>query len=263
MTALALRHISSSHASRSGLSTPVLDDFSLEIRAGELTVLLGPSGCGKTTLLNHIAGFTRPETGTIEIDGRPIAGPGADRGVIFQQDALLPWMTVVENVAFGLRLRGLPVADRLHTARATLELVDLVGFERHHVWELSGGMKQRASLARALAADPQTLLMDEPFGALDALTREQMQTLVLKVWRRAGKQIVLVTHDIEEAVFLASDLIMLSARPARVASRIALDFGRRYTAGEPARRIKSDPAFIERREQVLSWLFEQGERGNA
>jgi taurine transport system ATP-binding protein len=263
MTALALRRISSTHASRSGSPTPVLDDFSLDVRAGELTVLIGPSGCGKTTLLNHIAGFTRPDTGTIEIDGRTITGPGADRGVIFQQDALLPWMTVVENVEFGLRLRGVPAADRVRIARATLELVDLTGFERHPVWELSGGMKQRVSLARALAADPQTLLMDEPFGALDALTREQMQTLLLKVWRRTGKQIVLVTHDIEEAVFLASDLVMLTARPARVASRAVLDFGQRYVAGEPARRIKSDPAFIEKRERVLSWLFEQGEGGDA
>jgi taurine transport system ATP-binding protein len=263
MTALALRRISSHYTSRSGSATAVLEDFSLDIPAGEITVLIGPSGCGKTTLLNHIAGFTRPDAGTIQIDGRTIRGPGADRGVIFQQDALLPWMSVLENVAFGLRLRGLPVAQRLDLARTTLELVDMAGVERHHVWELSGGMKQRVSLARALAADPRTLLMDEPFGALDALTREQMQTLLLKIWRRTGKQIVLVTHDIEEAVFLASDLVMLSARPARVASRIALGFGRRYAGGEPARRIKSDPAFIEMRERVLSWLFEQGERGDA
>jgi taurine transport system ATP-binding protein len=262
MTALALRGITSRHTTRSGTATSVLDNFSLDIRAAELTVLIGPSGCGKTTLLNHMAGFTRPDAGSVEIDGRTVSGPGADRGVIFQQDALLPWMSVLENVAFGLRLRGLPVADRVAVARSTLELVDLVGFERHQVWELSGGMKQRVSLARALAADPQTLLMDEPFGALDALTREQMQTLLLKVWRRTGKQIVLVTHDIEEAVFLASDLIMLSSRPARVGSRLVLDFGQRYAAGEPVRRIKSDPAFIQKREQVLSWLFEQGEHSD-
>ena len=263
MTALALRRISSTHASRRGVSTRVLEDFSLDIGAGELTVLIGPSGCGKTTLLNHIAGFTRPDSGSVEIDGRPVSGPGADRGVIFQQDALLPWMTVLENVAFGLRLRGMRAGERAAAARSMLDLVDLVGFERHHVWELSGGMKQRVSLARALAADPKTLLMDEPFGALDAMTREQMQTLLLKVWRSTRKQMVLVTHDIEEAVFLASDLVMLSARPARLASRIALDFGRRFAAGEPARRIKSEPAFIDRREQVLSWLFEQGDRGGA
>lgn len=263
MTALALRRISSHYRSRSGAATAVLEDFSLDVPAGEITVLIGPSGCGKTTLLNHMAGFTQPDAGTIQMDGRRISGPAADRGVIFQQDALLPWMSVLENVAFGLRLRGMPVEQRRDLARSTLELVDMAGFKRHHVWELSGGMKQRVSLARALAADPRTLLMDEPFGALDALTREQMQTLLLKVWRRTGKQIVLVTHDIEEAVFLASDLVMLSARPARVAARMALGFGRRYAAGEPARRIKSDPAFIEMRERVLSWLFEQGEGSNA
>ena len=165
MTVLALRGVSSTHLSRSGAPTAVLEDFSLEVGAGALTVLIGPSGCGKTTLLNHIAGFTRPDSGTIDIDGRAIHGPGADRGVIFQQDALLPWMTVIENVAFGLRLRGVAAAQRLESARAALELVDLAGFEGHHVWELSGGMKQRVSLARALTADPKTLLMDEPFGA--------------------------------------------------------------------------------------------------
>ena len=262
MTALVLRRVTSAHASSSGRSTSVLENFSLEVPAGALTVLIGPSGCGKTTLLNHIAGFTRPDAGSIEVDGRRIDGPGADRGVIFQQDALLPWMTVAENVAFGLRLRGVAGAQRARVAQSMLELVDLAGFGSHRVWELSGGMKQRASLARALAADPAVLLMDEPFGALDALTREQMQTLLLKVWRETGKQIVLVTHDIEEAVFLASDLVMLSARPARVASRLALEFGRRYATGEPVRRLKSEPAFIEQRERVLAWLFEQGDRGD-
>jgi len=262
MTALTLRRLSSAYPSGKGATTPVLDGFSLDVDAGALTVLIGPSGCGKTTLLNHIAGFTRPASGRIEIDGREVVGPGADRGVIFQQDALLPWMTVIENVAFGLRLAGIAGLQRDRIARGVLDTVDLVGHANHRVWELSGGMKQRVSLARALAADPKMLLMDEPFGALDALTREQMQTLVLRVWQRTSKQIVLVTHDIEEAVFLASDLVMLSARPARVASRIALDFGRRYVAGESARSIKSDPAFIERREEVLSWLFAQGDRGD-
>ncbi len=262
MTALSLRRLSSAYRSKAGVSTPVLDGFSLDVGAGALTVLIGPSGCGKTTLLNHIAGFTRPSAGRIEIDGKEIVAPGADRGVIFQQDALLPWMTVLQNVSFGLRLAGVSRAKRERIAREVLETVDLAAHEEQNVWELSGGMKQRVSLARALAADPKTLLMDEPFGALDALTREQMQTLVLRVWRRTSKQIVLVTHDIEEAVFLASDLVMLSAKPARVASRLALDFGARYVAGESARHIKSDPAFIERREQVLSWLFEQGDRGD-
>ena len=263
MTVLSIRDLNSAHAARAGGRTPVFENFSLDIDAGELTVLLGPSGCGKTTLLHHIAGFTRPDSGSLHIDDRPINGPGADRGVIFQQDALLPWMNVLDNAAFGLRLRGVPARERQQLARTTLELVDLVGSERLHVWELSGGMKQRVSLARALAADPQTLLMDEPFGALDAQTREQMQTLLLRVWRRTGKQIVLVTHDIEEAVFLASDLVMLSSKPARVAARRRLDFGARFADGEPARRIKSDPGFIQAREEVLAWLFEQGDRGHA
>jgi taurine transport system ATP-binding protein len=242
--------------------TTVLEDFSLDIRGGELTVLLGPSGCGKTTLLNHIAGFTRPDSGRILMNGTPIAGPGADRGVIFQHDALLPWMNVLENVALGPRLKGLGAPARHAAARTALQQVDMAGFERHRVWELSGGMKQRVSLARALAADAQALLMDEPFGALDAMTREQMQVLLLRLWHGTQKQMLLVTHDIEEAVFLASDLILLSARPARITSRTALGFGRRFTTGESARSIKSDPAFIEQRERVLAWLFEQGDHGN-
>ncbi len=262
MTALSLRRLTTRYTARDGAEATVLDGFSLEVPAGALTVLIGPSGCGKTTLLNHVAGFTRPDSGEIEIDGRVVSAPGADRGVIFQQDALLPWMSVIDNVAFGLRLAGVKGGERHEVAQHLLELVDLGAYARHHVWELSGGMKQRVSLARALAADPATLLMDEPFGALDALTREQMQTLLLRVWLRTGKRIVLVTHDIEEAVFLASDLVMLGARPAHIAARVALDFGRRYTSGEPARHIKSDPAFIERREQVLSWLFSQGDRGD-
>lgn len=262
MTALTLQGLRSAYTSDAGVVSHVLDGFSLDIGPGALTVLIGPSGCGKTTLLNHIAGFARPDCGRIEIDGREIVAPGSDRGVIFQQDALFPWMTVLENVGFGLRVAGIARQRWQSAAREALEAVDLAGYEDHHVWELSGGMKQRVSLARALAANPKTLLMDEPFGALDSLTREQMQMLLLRVWRRTSKQIVLVTHDIEEAVFLASDLVMLSARPARVSSRIALDFGRRYVAGEPARRIKSELAFIERREEVLAWLFEQGDRGD-
>ncbi len=255
MTALAIRGLSTSFRDAAGVVMPVLEDFRLEIGPGEFVVLLGPSGCGKTTLLNHIAGFTAPQSGSIEVDGRTIHAPGPDRGVIFQQDALMPWLSVVENVEFGLRLRGVAAAARRHTALEQLARVELAEFSRHKVWELSGGMRQRVSLARALAADPKVLLMDEPFGALDALAREQMQTLVLRVWRATDKQVLLVTHDIEEAVFLATELITMSARPARVLSRLRLDFGRRHAAGEPARRVKSDPAFIAMRELVLASLF--------
>jgi len=253
---LEIQRVSSTYVSGNGAATHVLDDLSLDIAAREFVVFLGPSGCGKTSLLNHVAGFTRPDAGRIAIDGAPITAPGVDRGVIFQQDALMPWLNVADNVAFGLMLRGLAAAERRTVAAAMLKRVELEGFEGHRVWELSGGMRQRVSLARALAADPKMLLMDEPFAALDALTREQMQTLILRVWRDTHKQILLVTHDIEEAVFLATDLVMLSARPARIASRLKLDFGRRYANGEPARQIKSDPAFIAVRERVLASFFQ-------
>lgn len=235
----------------------VLDKLSLQIKRDDLFVVLGPSGCGKTTLLNLVAGFTRPSSGKILLDGKLVEGPGAERGVIFQHDALLPWLTVIDNVAFGLQLRGIPREERLQTARHVLGLVDLSRFENRHVWELSGGMKQRVGLARALAADPRVLLMDEPFGALDALTREQMQELLLKVWGKTRKQILLITHDIEEAVFLATKLVLMTPRPGRIAERLSLDFSRRYIAGESARQIKSDPAFIQTREHVLSWFFNQ------
>ncbi|GGP26615.1 taurine ABC transporter ATP-binding subunit [Silvimonas amylolytica] len=234
-----------------------LRDVSLQINSGELVVALGPSGCGKTTLLNLIAGFLRPSQGRVLFEGQPVDGPAASRGVVFQDNALLPWLNVIDNVALGLKLQGVPAAERQARALAVLKEVDLDGFASHRIWQLSGGMRQRVGLARALAANPQLLLMDEPFAALDAFTREQMQELVLKLWQQTGKRILLITHDIEEAVFLASELILMSPRPGRIVSRIALDFSRRYIAGESARAIKSDPAFIATREHVLAQVFAQ------
>lgn len=242
--------------------TQILDNISLEVSAGDFVVFVGPSGCGKTSLLNFIAGFNQPHTGTITLDEKLITGPGSDRGVVFQQDALLPWLNIIENVALGLELQGIPRAARESRAKEVLALVDLAGFEQHKVWELSGGMKQRASLARALAANPQVLLMDEPFGALDAFTREQMQALILKVWHKTGKEVLLVTHDIEEAVFLASELLLMTPRPGRIVERIRLDFGARFASGESARHIKSDPKFIEVREYVLSHFFTNRDTAN-
>lgn len=236
-----------------------LQDINLSIDSGELLVVLGPSGCGKTTLLNLIAGFLPAESGSITLDGKEVSGPGAERGVVFQHEGLLPWRNVLDNVALGLQLAGMAKERRRDIARQMLRKVGLEGAEKRFIWQLSGGMRQRVGIARALAADPQLLLLDEPFGALDAFTREQMQELLLTLWRESGKQILLITHDIEEAIFLASELVLLSPGPGSVIERIPLDFGRRYAAGESCRAIKSDPAFIERREYVLSQVFQQRE----
>ncbi|ELQ6220165.1 taurine ABC transporter ATP-binding subunit [Cronobacter turicensis] len=246
--------VSHLHASFDG--KPALADISLTLNDGELLVVLGPSGCGKTTLLNLIAGFLPVETGSITLDGRAVSGPGADRGVVFQHEGLLPWRSVLDNVAFGLQLQGVGREARRALARQMLAKVGLEGAENRFIWQLSGGQRQRVGIARALAADPQLLLLDEPFGALDAFTREQMQTLLLRLWAGSGKKVLLITHDIEEAVFMATDLVLLSPGPGRVQERLSLDFARRFVAGEPARAIKSDPAFIARREYVLNRVFE-------
>ncbi|BBP86119.1 MULTISPECIES: taurine ABC transporter ATP-binding subunit [Pseudomonadaceae] len=260
MALLQLERISAQYP---GTAEPVLTDISLSLGPQQLLVALGPSGSGKTTLLNLIAGFVPPSDGRISLDGQPVQGPSAERGVVFQDDALLPWQNVLGNVAFGLELAGVPRARREAKAREMLALVDLAGFEKRQIWELSGGQRQRVGIARALAADPRVLLMDEPFGALDAFTREQMQELLLQVWQRAAKPVFLITHDIEEAVFLATDLILLSPNPGRISERLTLDFGRRYAAGESARAIKSDRAFIETREHVLAQVFAERQRRSA
>lgn len=259
MALLELERISAQYP---GTAEPVLTDISLSLGPQQLLVALGPSGSGKTTLLNLIAGFVAPNAGRISLDQQPVQGPSAERGVVFQDDALLPWQNVLENVGFGLQLAGAAKPQRETKARELLSLVDLAGFEQRRIWELSGGQRQRVGLARALAAEPRVLLMDEPFGALDAFTREQMQELLLQVWQRTAKPVFLITHDIEEAVFLATDLILLSPKPGRISERLSLDFGQRYTAGESARAIKSDPAFIATREHVLAQVFaeRQGSR---
>ncbi|MCU1716704.1 taurine ABC transporter ATP-binding subunit [Pseudomonas sp. 5P_3.1_Bac2] len=259
MALLELERISAQYP---GAAEPVLTDISLSLGPQQLLVALGPSGSGKTTLLNLIAGFVNPSAGRITLDQEIVRGPGADRGVVFQDDALLPWQNVLENVAFGLQLAGVSRAQREAKARELLGLVDLAGFEQRRIWELSGGQRQRVGIARALAAEPRVLLMDEPFGALDAFTREQMQELLLQVWQRTAKPVFLITHDIEEAVFLATDLILLAPNPGRVSERLKLNFGQRYSAGESARAIKSDPEFIATREHVLAQVFaeRQGSR---
>ncbi|MGG1944209.1 taurine ABC transporter ATP-binding subunit [Trinickia sp. NRRL B-1857] len=252
MVTLVLDRVTAQHP---GAPDPVLRDISLSLSDDQLLVVLGPSGSGKTTLLNLIAGFAKPASGSITLDGRAITAPGAERGVVFQHDVLLPWQDVLSNVAFGLQLAGVPREERERQAAQWLGRVGLAGFGRRPVWTLSGGQKQRVGLARALATEPRLLLLDEPFGALDAFTREQMQTLLLTLWRTSRKPALLITHDIEEAVFLATDLVLLAAHPGRILERRSLDFARRYAAGEDARSIKSDPSFIAMREHILERVF--------
>ncbi|NRE49836.1 taurine ABC transporter ATP-binding protein [Burkholderia pseudomallei] len=258
MAKLCAQQVSVVYASRRGALT-ALENVSMSVGSGEIVVALGASGCGKSTLLSLLAGFQPPTSGRVSVDGAPVAGPGADRGVVFQDDALMPWLNVIENVAFGLRMQGVGRDARHARARDVLRLVKLAGFEQHRIDEISGGMRQRVGLARALAADPSFLLMDEPLGALDVLTREHMQTLLLDVWRATGKGVFLITHSVEEAVLLATELLILSPRPGRIAARHSLDFARRYAHGEPMRSIKSDPRFTEIHLALVEQLMRETE----
>ncbi|MGJ4428104.1 taurine ABC transporter ATP-binding subunit [Klebsiella pneumoniae] len=251
---LQISHLSADYGGK-----PALADINLTLESGELLVVLWPSGCGKTTLLNLIAGFVPYQHGSITLEGQRVTGPGAERGVVFQNEGLLPWRNVQDNVALGLQLAGVDKAQRRQAAAQMLKKVGLEGAEKRFIWQLSGGQRQRVGIARALAANPQLLLLDEPFGALDAFTREQMQTLLLKLWHETGKQVLLITHDIEEAIFMATELVLLSPGPGRVVERLRLDFSRRFVADESCRSIKSDPRFIEQREYILSRVFDQRE----
>jgi len=242
-----------SHEYRPARSRPVLalDNVSLAVGDREFVALLGPSGCGKSTLLYLVGGFLPVETGAILVEDRPVAGPGPDRGIVFQHFALFPWKTVLQNVLYGLEKQGMPRDERVRRAHEFIELVGLGGFEDSYPAQLSGGMKQRAAIARTLAIDPQILLMDEPFGALDAQTRRLMQGELLGIWQRSRKTVIFVTHDVQEAVFLAERIAVMSARPGHIKEIVEA----RFDKDDPD--LQRTPEFLEMVDHV--WNLVRGE----
>ncbi len=259
MSVLSLENITLRYSASDNRTTPVLASINLKIARDEFVVVIGRSGSGKTSLVNLAAGFVAASSGQVCVDGRPVAGPGADRAVVFQDDALYPWLTALDNVAFPLHLRGIAGPERLERARSLLNRVGLPDAADRHVWELSGGMRQRVGIARALASDPKFLLMDEPLGALDALTRSRMQGFLLDVWQKSGVGALLITHSIEEALLLATRIIVLAPHPGRIASEIATTFGRDLLAGAPLAEIRSSPAFRHLHDELTALIHAEDE----
>ncbi len=242
-----------------GGSIEALREVSFTLEPGRILTLLGPSGCGKTTLLNIMAGFLAPTEGRVELDGVPVHGPSQERGMVFQQGALFEWLSVSDNIGFGPAMNGQPKAVRKKIVDNLLNTVGLSGFGDKAVYELSGGMQQRVALARCLANDPELILMDEPLGALDALTREKMQSLILKLWQETGKTIILVTHSVEEALFLGDQLFVMAPRPGRIERQYNnLPFAAAGLTKDP-RQTKATSDFIEKREEILSIIWDMEE----
>ena len=283
MKALSIDQVSMVFTVPGGDPVHALREVSLHLEPGELVSVLGPSGCGKTTLLNIVAGFLSPTSGRVLLEDskaaistpvegpgkdRPlitnrtmteITGPGADRGMVFQQGALFEWMSVEKNVAFGPDTAGKSKEETHKIVQNLLEIVGLKDFNKTPVYRLSGGMQQRVALARCLANNPEVILMDEPLGALDALTREKMQGLVLELWKKTGTTIILITHSVEEALFLGQRLIVMAPRPGRIEKEYFLPFAERGLTMTP-RDVKADPEFIARREEILSMIWEMEEQ---
>ncbi|MBN2657119.1 MAG: ABC transporter ATP-binding protein [Spirochaetales bacterium] len=231
-----------------------IENISMTVKKGDFISIVGPSGCGKSTLLNVIGGFLPPTGGEIRENGSPLTGPGRNRGVVFQKPALYPWLNVVQNVAFGLKLRPRSKGEMNRIVEENLKRVHLSDFGHMHPYELSGGMQQRVAIARILANDPEILLMDEPFGALDVLTREHLQDELLKIWRETHKTVLLITHSVEEAIYLSTSVYVMSELPGRILKKIDTPFSSGY-ADRKSREIKSLPEFVELREEVLSYIW--------
>jgi len=230
-----------------------LRDINLEVKQGEFMVIVGPSGCGKSTLLDLLGGLTTPNSGQILLDGKPITGPNLDRGIVFQQYALFPWKTALGNVEFGLEAKGVGREERRRIAKEFIELVGLSGFEDRYPHELSGGMKQRVAIARSLAYDPEVLLMDEPFAALDAQTRETLQSELLRIWEATKKTIIFITHGIEEAVYLGQRVAVMTSRPGRIKQVIDIPFESRINEED----LRADPEFVKLRHEIWELLKDE------
>ena len=258
MTGLSIDNISMRFDLPNGGSVQALQDVSLDLKAGELMSVLGPSGCGKTTLLNIIAGFLTATNGQIILNGEKVNGPSAERGMVFQQGALFEWMSVRDNVGFGPKMKGVRPSDARETVDHLLDIVGLQDFKEKAIYELSGGMQQRVALARCLANDPDVILMDEPLGALDALTREKMQSLVLKLWKETGKTIILITHSVEEALLLGERLLVMAARPGRIHKEYRLPFAD-LGVGADLREVKKHPDYAVKREEILEMIWNMEE----
>jgi NitT/TauT family transport system ATP-binding protein len=256
---ISLKAVTKTFAVRATKDSPkagtllALDNITLDIESGTFLSLVGPSGSGKSTLLDLLGGLSTPTSGEVLIDGEPVTGPGLDRGVVFQQYALFPWRTARANVEFGLEGQHLGRRERADRAREFLDLVGLSGFEERYPHELSGGMKQRVAIARSLAYDPDVLLMDEPFAALDAQTRELLQDELLRIWDRTGKTIVFITHGIDEAVYLGRQVAVLTSRPGRLKQVVDVDLGDR--TGD--RDLRSDPVFTRHRHEIWTLLHDE------
>jgi len=250
LQATGLRH--EYYQPRTGGRLLALDNIDLHVDDGEFVTIVGPSGCGKTTFINLCDGLLKPTAGKIDIDGKQVTGPGTDRGMVFQDSCLMPWRTVFKNVIFGLECQGLDNAEGQERARKFIKLVGLQGFEDHYPHELSGGMQQRCNLARALTVDPKILIMDEPFAALDAQTREIMQKELLRIWSEARKTVLFITHQINEAIYLADRVIIFGARPGRVKQTLKIDLPRPRDLS-----LKRDPRFLELENQVWEQIEEE------